>query len=126
MSEEQLQEENKKILQLLDTLQEYARAMSSLQSSIVDGYLEEAQTARRSTGIVCPELLISPSQETRRLFTTQSEVGTNPNHYVVLGVTDTCLTNIQTEFEKCLHYIVNIAKIKLQLRDLCQNFDVDN
>ena len=123
---EALKDENKKILTLLETLQEYVRAMSSLQASIVDGYLEEAQTVRRSTGVVCPELIISPGQETRRVFTTQAEIGANPNHYAVLGVTDTCLTNIQTEFEKCLHYVIHISKIKLQLRELCQGFDVGN
>lgn len=120
--------ENELILSLLESLQEYLRNMSSLQSSIVDGYIEEAQCARRSTGILCPDVLISTnSADSRMVFRDASFcLDKEIPHYCVSGISDATLKNVQNEFEKCIQYVVNIVKIKMQINELCSLYEEQN
>lgn len=119
------QSENECILSILESLQEYLRNMSALQSSIVDGYIEEAQCSRRSTGILCPEVLINDNCVESRMVFRDSTLCLDKERprYSVSGISESNLENVTNEFEKCIQYVVNIIKIKKQIDELCELYE---
>ncbi|OHT00530.1 hypothetical protein TRFO_07841 [Tritrichomonas foetus] len=118
-----IQKENEKILSLLETLQEYERAQAALQSTIVDGFMELAQSRRQCSGIVCPELLISHEQETRKFFMPGEDIGPNPITPFIPGVSQFCMNNIQNEFESSLKYAINLVAIVGQINEKIASFN---
>ena len=71
----EIKNQNLKIVNLMETLQEYIRTYADLQSSMVDGFMEIAQANRYSPGMVCSDLITSPNTETRKFFMPDEEVG---------------------------------------------------
>ena len=113
----ELKEKNQKILTLLETLQEYERAQSLLQSSMVDGYMEMAEARRSCVGTVCPELIASPKLPTRKFYMPNKTIGENPIQPFISGVSEYYLNKIQSEFELSLKTIITLVSIVGQINE---------
>ena len=97
---------NARILALLDTTQEYLRAMSSLQSSLVDGYLEIAQTKKSSFGI--PYTSIPVDENARKIFLQDKNIAPQERELpLVPGVSPYNVEKVQKCFEKALEDVLN-------------------
>ena len=107
---------NEDILNLLQCLEEFVQAQAELQSVMGDGYLEIADARRKSTGLLIPDLVLSPDQEARKLrdFDTLDE---NKQTIRISGVSEVCVRKCQQQFESALLCDLRLAKI----REQCQN-----
>ena len=107
---------NEDILNLLQCLEEFVQAQAELQSVMGDGYLEIADARRKSTGLLIPDLVLSPDQEARKLrdFDTLDE---NKQTIRISGVSEVCVRKCQQQFESALLCALRLAKI----REQCQN-----
>ena len=115
--------QNQKILNLMETLQEYIRTYAALQTSMIDGFIEIAQTNRYSPGMICSDLIASPDLETRKLFTPNEEIGENPIKPFIPGVSTSNVKKIQNEFEKSLRYSISLASIISQLNEQIKSLE---
>lgn len=121
METEKNQAQNQQILAVLDCLQEYIRTQSSLQSTMVDGFMELAKTRRFCSGFVCPELISSPDLETRTFFQPDCEIGENPIKPFIPGVATSYLDNIQNHFERSLQTVINLVNLLGKLNQQLAN-----
>jgi hypothetical protein len=106
--------ENAAILALLETLQEYCQAQALLQSAIVDGYMELAQSRRVSTGLLVPDVLISPDSEKRTISADFRTIDDDKARLFVSGVSESRLAAVRAEFEKALQCVLQTAAIRQQ------------
>ena len=120
---DEIKNQNLKIVNLMETLQEYIRTYAALQSSMVDGFMEIAQANRYSPGMVCSDLITSPNTETRKFFMPDEEVGKNPIQPFIPGVNTSNVKKIQNEFEKSLKYVLNLVNIVAQLNEQIRSFE---
>ncbi|KAK8886074.1 hypothetical protein M9Y10_041534 [Tritrichomonas musculus] len=114
---DELKNQNQKIINLLETLQEYVRTYAALQSSMVDGFIEIAQTNRYFPGMICSDLIASPELETRKFFKPNEDIEPNPIQPFIPGVSASNVKKIQNEFEKSLKYIISLSSIIRQLNE---------
>jgi hypothetical protein len=112
--------DNATILSLLETLQEYCQAQAMLQSIIIDGYLELAQSRKVSTGILIPDVVISPESERRMISEDFRTIDDNHTKLFVSGVSETCVEAVRKEFEKAVQCVLQLAAIKQQCTAKCQ------
>ena len=119
---ERMNEDNESILNLLQCLEEYVQAQAELQSLMGDGYMEIADARRKSTGLLIPDLVLSPGQESRKVdsFDHMSE---NPQTIRVSGVSEVCIRNCQRVFENVLLCVLRLAKIKGQCEERYEKVD---
>lgn len=109
-----MEEENKEILCLLECLQEYVQATAELQSLMGDGYMEIANTRRKSTGLLIPDLVLSAEPETRKLNPTLDVLEENNQEVRISGISESCVQATRNEFEKALASVLRLVKIKQQ------------
>ena len=109
-----MEDENEKILNLLETLQEYVQAQAELQSVMGDGYMGIADSRRKSTGLLISDLVLSPDQESRKLMGSFDKLAENPQKVRISGVSENCIRNVKSEFEKAIRIVLQLAVIKEQ------------
>lgn len=102
------------ILGLLECLQEYVQTAAELQSLMGDGYMEIANTRRKSTGLLVPDLILSAEPETRKLKSSLDEFEENTQKVRISGISEDCIENTRNEFEKVLTCVLRLVKIKQQ------------
>lgn len=107
-------EENQQILGLLECLQEYIQAAAELQSLMGDGYMEIANTRRKSTGLLIPDLILSAEPETRKLKSSLDLLEENKQKVRISGISEDCVEATRNEFEKALACVLRLVKIKQQ------------
>ena len=106
---------NESVLSLLEVTQEYARAMSEMQSTIVDGYMDIAETRKNSFGLSFTSLNID--ENSRKIFTNEREVEEEREAPIVPGINQDQLIRIKKDFEKALSLSITIAKILGQINE---------
>ncbi|EAY03486.1 hypothetical protein TVAG_450590 [Trichomonas vaginalis G3] len=106
---------NEEVLKLLETLQEYERSMADIQSYMVDGYLDIAQTKKSSFGLIWSSVPVS--EEARMVFRTNKEIDDQKELPLVPGVSEKDIEQIRSSFEKAIKQAIISAKILGQINE---------
>lgn len=106
---------NEEVLKLLETLQEYERSMADIQSYMVDGYLDIAQTKKSSFGLIWSSVPVS--EEVRMVFRTNKEIDDQKELPLVPGVSEKDIEQIRSSFEKAIKQAIISAKILGQINE---------
>ena len=106
---------NESVISLLETTQEYARSMAELQSVIVDGYMDIAETRKTSFGIGYTSVPIN--ENSRMIFRTNKELDDEKETQLIPGINSDQIMKIKNDFEKALKQAIITAKIVGQLNE---------
>ena len=79
-----------------------------------DGYMEIANTRRKSTGLLIPDLILSAEPETRKLQGSFDLLDENKQKVRISGISEDCIEATRSEFEKALACVLRLVKIKEQ------------
>ena len=106
---------NESVLSLLEVTQEYAQSMAELQSVVVDGYMDIAETRKTSFGIGYTSVPIS--EDPRKIFRTGKELDEERDVGTIPGINSDQILKIKNDFEKALKQALITAKIIGQLNE---------
>lgn len=114
ISSEEMEQENKNqlCLSLLRNLEEYMNVMAQIQGKMIDGYIEIAQSRRKSSGVLDPNVLSSPNQSARKIVSDLSKFEPKQFNPFVPGVTQQTIDETTIPFEESLIHILKAFELK--------------
>jgi hypothetical protein len=105
---------NHNILTLLETLEEYLQVQAALQGFMSDGYMELARIRRSSTGLLVPEVIVSPNRPCRMVSSDQNKLTDIEVPLFVSGIAEGVVESTRTEFTKAIQEVMRLVIIRKQ------------